>query len=957
MEESKECEIDLIKNVMSSMGWSNTFTPIANEENKRLMDSIRFLGSTRLERNHAFEDQKKKTSRFNALLTAANNEFDQNLKLLTAHKSQYSTEYHLIKLSEYDVSFYMQTSKESEKSEKQLFQQHKNESEKINSSIDKLTEGVQWAKSALTEWCKVMLSGDGTRKIIEKLCRMDAGRAESLDSKRKIINEIIVKQQTVLVNAYEEKKALEFLLERTSQLYHQAHHERRQLVNTWKDAVNQMNQREKEINETEIEIDNARQITDQKRSILKHEEMIMKLKQDENHNTELLIKDLNVTTADLRSRFFKLEESIGLKNSEFLVFRKSVQIDSLKLNNLRNENRQILAQEKDKKKLLNSMVFEMKSIREKYDKFKDNNSNAQECLRQIEEMLDMEKKNIRMIQDETNRLSSTHYRSEQQLKKLQKSEANLMLESKVLEAGIKKTQTACKKLEKELVRQTEILYSMDSKIQKAEIRLATMKGNVDDENLIKLEHHRVYLEKKYKDKIETDELMKAQVSRVEEDLKKLSSIYQNSFAEYKRNEQRLKERKRTVDGGEKQQKILNQQNQEKLVEQNLLKIRITQMEKQISKQTEKAFSLEKHKMELEAAMNDRLIDMKSQMNWLNMRKKCLIEERGQMKIEIGERLLKIGKLKKRFEISLDLIGKNDDGTNKTTVQIKVQMAQEKYLLINEGNELNEKIVNAENEINCLDNTLKLMNFSNDEYRKVFETITESSPEVKKMNELYSQYWETMNDIKTLKGNLVNLIDHIELLESQNQELETEFEEVQKTKLDNNDILLKLHKELTDQETKLERSDRDMKTAFKTAKRRIKDQEFVSFYEKNLAIKECEDRNNSCLQQLAALVDIITDMSQKLTRHFLERGLSVPMNMQRAKSQSSWKSEMSIGDQSLKDNMKYSHCSFVSGYSASLSSSSKASTRESVKETNYSSGLSVVKITFPDISPIKGPQKH
>lgn len=366
----------------------------------------------------------------------------------------------------------------------------------------------------------------------------------------------------------------------------------------------------------------------------------------------------------------------------------------------------------------------------------------------------------------------------------------------------------------------------------------------------------------------------------------------------------MKEKKISVEGGEKQQKILHQQNQEKLVEQNLLKIRIAQMEKQIAKQTDKAYSLERHKMELEAAMTDRLIDVKSQMNLLTMKRKCLIEERAQMKADIGDRLLKIEQLKTRYALSMDLLGKNDDGTTVTAVQIKIEMAQEKYLLLNQGNALNGKIVKADNEIKCMENTLKLMNFSNDEYRKIFETVTESSPEVKRMNELQNQYCQAMMDVKTMKGNLVVLADHLELLERQRQELNREFEEVQRIKLDNNDALLKIHKELVDQETKLERADREMKTALKSAKRRIKDSEFIAVFEKDTAIKERDERNNSALQQLADLVESMPDMGQTVTRHFLERGLSLPANVRRAKSQCSWKSETSLGDHSLKGDV---HC--------------------------------------------------
>lgn len=49
---------------------------------------------------------------------------------------------------------------------------------KLNESIEKLSEGIQWAKTALLEWRQVMMSGDEANKMIEKLCRMDAGKAE-----------------------------------------------------------------------------------------------------------------------------------------------------------------------------------------------------------------------------------------------------------------------------------------------------------------------------------------------------------------------------------------------------------------------------------------------------------------------------------------------------------------------------------------------------------------------------------------------------------------------------------------------------------------------------------------------------------------------------------------------------------------------------------------------------------
>jgi hypothetical protein len=361
----------------------------------------------------------------------------------------------------------------------------------------------------------------------------------------------------------------------------------------------------------------------------------------------------------------------------------------------------------------------------------------------------------------------------------------------------------------------------------------------------------------------------------------------------------LTEKKIFVEVGDKQKKALQHQIQEKLVEQNLLKIKIAQMEKLMRQMTDKTFSLEKHKMDLETAMTDRIIDIQTQVNILQMKRKCLLEERAQMKADIGERLVKIEQLKKRYACAMDLLGKNDDGTTVSAVQIKIEMAQEKFMLLNDGNELNEKVIKAENEIKCMENAVKLMSFSNDEYKKVFETINEHSPEMKRMNDLQNQYFKVTSEIKELKGNLIVLCDHYDMLVRQKDELEKEFNDVQRTKLDNNDTLLKIHKDLLDQETKKERAEREMRISYKAAKRRIKNDEFMVLFDKNVDVKQVDDNNNSALQQLADLVDNFSEMGQTVTRYFLERGLSLPPNVRRAKSQCSWKSETSLGDQSLK----------------------------------------------------------
>lgn len=111
-EENSVGDNDFIRDVMASLGWSDSFLPIASEENKKLLDSIKFLGKAKLQRDNELESQSREEIRVQELRQTADNEFDQNLKLVTAHKSQFATEHHLLKLSEHESSKYRQMSKE-----------------------------------------------------------------------------------------------------------------------------------------------------------------------------------------------------------------------------------------------------------------------------------------------------------------------------------------------------------------------------------------------------------------------------------------------------------------------------------------------------------------------------------------------------------------------------------------------------------------------------------------------------------------------------------------------------------------------------------------------------------------------------------------------------------------------------------------------------------------------------
>ena len=171
----------MVKDVLSSLGWNDGFIPIANENNLKLLSLIKDSTETSTHKQSILQVRQQEVDRVVNLLSNSENEFGHNLKLISALKSQLSTEYHFKKLAEHEHSRLVQEISSVEKSINDLFQQQtstKNEIAKLNANMDKLSECIQWSKSALTEWRQVMNRGEDANRLIQNFCKMDTGKAE-----------------------------------------------------------------------------------------------------------------------------------------------------------------------------------------------------------------------------------------------------------------------------------------------------------------------------------------------------------------------------------------------------------------------------------------------------------------------------------------------------------------------------------------------------------------------------------------------------------------------------------------------------------------------------------------------------------------------------------------------------------------------------------------------------------
>lgn len=117
------------------------------------------------------------------------------------------------------------------------------------------------------------------------------------------------------------------------------------------------------------------------------------------------------------------------------------------------------------------------------------------------------------------------------------------------------------------------------------------------------------------------------------------------------------------------------------------------------------------------ATQERMIEIETSKDILLAKRRNLNEDKGRLKCDIAERRIRLEQFRKKYDIVLTSLGKDEDGQPLSVTHFKIKNAQEKFLLQQEGDELDMKIKKAEKEIVAMENTLKVVNMTNVAFRQ------------------------------------------------------------------------------------------------------------------------------------------------------------------------------------------------------------------------------------------------
>ncbi|KAL7729037.1 hypothetical protein ACLKA6_019870 [Drosophila palustris] len=940
-DDMKSSSLDEFKlEAMRSMGWAvEADIPMANAENLAILQDMVGMRAEKFDlqqRIKALDDRDKAIERHKRNIEAT---LQQNMTFFNSVKNDVIKEAHRTQLVILERNKLKEDLRTNQKELAEYTEYADHTLRKITKNkreIDDLTKRIKTAKSSLVDWADAMEDGSKGYQLIDKYYQDDQQKARDLNTKRQLLQADIDKRRKVNVQLYDEQMTLEKNLERTACLYRAAHLERRQMVDTWKQAVNQMTQRELEIQNAEEECvllnEKAQSMAASYR--IANEQLNDVL--ENNRMVEQSIEILNTENSDMKNEIARLTEAALLKEREILALRHELENLSNQVHSQRLENRKLLQQRDAKQLEIANYEEVLKQVEARLKSIEDKATDANQRLQILDEMMEGEEQALNELNKQQQRCNDLLYRTQRQIADLRDDEKTIIVQNSALQSTLLAVYRNHRQLKSELKRQTEIHYDMSFKYLQCERRLADLRGkNSDPEMETRNQEILAQLEQNYAKLQRRLSSTEAQNKKLNYSMNALVIVYNSDGKELEVVKFKIKEAQVYCEGTIKRLRMNRYDNSELIVELSLLKMRCSDLQNVIESCVKGTYNLNQHRLAFQRIIKDRFVELRSQQDILQLKRKHLNDELSTLRADLGERKKHIAAMRARFELTSALLGVNEDGTVITATQLKVENAQERQLLADEGDALNKKVLKAEKEVIALENTLRQFDRSNDNYRKNLKTYEDNSKdeqraeeELKKIQEIYCS---GLQKLKVLRCKAEHYDVKHEEQKVEQEELIKQLEAEKQKCVEDSESLAKLNKELQDQKSKIDRANREIQNLMKEIKQKAISSEYLDLFERDLSLQELENRNRKTLNLLSDMANSDEDGPQ-IIHYMLSKGLKLPQHLKPTRSCISSKT----GSYSSLD------CYSVKGYSARSSTSDLSFGKGEAP----SASISVVSLDFP-----------
>lgn len=863
---------------MSEMDWDEGFAmPVANRENKLLEEEIQRKQKEIVTAQNELGDNEDRVRAMSDHLHNVRQELQHTQGLVNARNHEIESEDHLLKIAQREEGRLKQEIHKLEREMEELKEQkniYENNIFKQNQKLEEMKSQMNWDQQALEAWLEESARKDEDAMTLAKYTRQDEAKIKELSLRMEHLTDDSMGKKKRLDHETIQTLTAQIELDKTAEEFRRAHAERQELIKQWEYTIEQMQRRDKEMDLLASALARVKAEVRNREETIKEKQQFLENEIENNKEQEKKISIAERTAAKMRIDYQEADTERVRFSDELDALKRTVDRTAVDLEGTRGQVKQLKEEVKEKTNKLETAKDTRERLMEKLKAAMEAKLSAEERAARMDEFMQEEEKSQKEIDTELKRLRELQYKKGQELFETRRSERNTEAEIQGSQAAIRNLNSKTNKLDHDSLKQQEIIYNQDFAIQQLERRINRMQGETSNEEKVQLEARIKELTENLGDKNDTHSLLTLQLKRLQDDIRRVKRELDKSAAEKADMTSKIEEIELYNDNSQRELKRLIGSKQQMMVDENILKLEIKRLRDMLNSRADDVWTLEKRRLQLETAMKERRNEINIHKEMLTAQLRAADEERSQISSELHERIAKIDKLRKRYEILMVSMAPPEGEEERTQAYYVIKAAQDKEELQREGDELDAKIRKAEKEIRALENTLRLMNSRNETYRKSFNKVSETSDDMEEKQQLDEQMHAVMDKYKYKRRQIRELQEDLQTMSHTLDNLSRDEGAYQEMFEEKQNKILQLNKELDEQKAKL---DRVVKQNFKYARelRSAKKSKGETPDEKDMELREMREFNKLTMKQVGEVVNQYPDLSQAVNLYFTQANLPPP----------------------------------------------------------------------------------
>mmetsp|Transcript_3101 Transcript_3101/g.7434 ORF Transcript_3101/g.7434 Transcript_3101/m.7434 type:complete len:977 (+) Transcript_3101:228-3158(+) len=855
----------------------------ANAENKTLHKEVKRMERLLLELE---ADIEANTARVSAMETHKKN-VDHEIKVVQsvniARDKEVSTDKRMALLAEGETKQLEKSAKNLQKDiETNVGVQNtlQNQIFTVKRDMDGLREQLEWDEQQMKEWLENAKVREEDTEVLRKYQRADEGRVKELTLELDRLNQEAIRKERQLEVEVTNTRSHRLGLDKVSLLFKEAHNQRVDTIAQWEDTVAKMEAEDKAINAAAQKFQDLKaEVTTIKLQVSEEQEF---LDQGDTANKEadMALDKQERVVAQLEGAREAAAAQADRFQSELDSLRNVVTRTSHEERRQVREAEAMVETYSNRAKLLDDALAEVDALEAKVEDNTKSAMTAEEQAAELEDQLAQEEAYTREVNRQLTAISERLAAVSQKGHELRSKKAGLESEIHGCAQADKNLTSKLRSVERHMVHQGQLLYKQDFQSAVLERKLLKLEGTTDDgeaEAQTALQAEVDSLKGVLAEHAETQKLLKSQLRRLVEEGRVATKRRDTLATELRTAKQRVADIELYNTGAEKELETVTAAKQNMMVDENLLKLTLRRLRKQLDTRADDVHSLEERKHELKDAMRERMQEIKVHKELLTVQKADVTRERSRVAKELAERNVRIDQLKKRHDIvSFSMKGSVDEsGEERSEAYLMVKAAQEREELQQKGDALDAQIRKQDKELRMLDQTLQLMNGHNSKYKSSLKRATGESDDMAMKEHLEGQLRTALDKFKHKRREL-----HIQQQERENQEIKRREIVAQlgaaKRELGMLDAeLLNVQRELDDQDAKFDRAHEQARKIILAFRKEAGNVDTETVAEKDFMLRDTKDFLTRMRGMIDAIIAEVPELRPEISLLYSTNGLEPP----------------------------------------------------------------------------------